>query len=193
MGTAYLDGLEASPALAGRDSTIAVGAHLVSERDGYTHHGIYAGYGRVIHYGGFHDSAKRRPVEFVSLHGFAAGKGITVQPEPDAVYAGIDAVERAMSRLGEDQYRLLTNNCEHFCTWCLLGVKQSAQVRRGLRNPWAGIKMVLALAKAEGGHSSTHEADPSGQSPLSLRCLSSRLYRMCTSALYEELFYSTIR
>jgi hypothetical protein len=27
--------------------------------------------------------------------------------------------ERARSRLGESRYRLLTNNCEHFCSWAL--------------------------------------------------------------------------
>jgi hypothetical protein len=126
-----------------------VGAHLVSERDGYTHHGIYAGNGQVIHYGGFHHSAKRRPIEYIPLHGFAAGKGIKVQSEPDAIYTGTDAVERARSRLGEDQYQLLTNNCEHFCTWCVLGVGRSEQVRQCLRNPWTGIKTLFALAKAQ--------------------------------------------
>ena len=25
----------------------------------------------------------------------------------------------ARSRLGERSYRILTNNCEHFCEWCL--------------------------------------------------------------------------
>ncbi|SOE56415.1 Lecithin retinol acyltransferase [Burkholderia sp. OK233] len=149
METPYVDWLVTSPALTSTERAIAVGAHLVSEREGYTHHGIYAGNGQVIHYGGFHHSAKRRPIEYIPLHGFAAEKGIKVQSEPDAIYTGTDAVARARSRLGEDQYRLLTNNCEHFCTWCVLGVGRSEQVRRCLRNPWAGIKTLFALAKTE--------------------------------------------
>jgi hypothetical protein len=149
METLSIDWLITSPALTSTERTIAVGDHLVSERDGYTHHGIYAGNGQVIHYGGFHHSAKRRPIEYIPLHAFAAGKGIKIQPEPDAIYTGIDAVQRARSRLGEDQYQLLTNNCEHFCTWCVLGVGRSEQVRQCLRNPWTGIKMLFALARAE--------------------------------------------
>jgi Lecithin retinol acyltransferase len=37
-------------------------------------------------------------------------------------------VHRARSRVGEDGYRLLTNNCEHFCEWCLSGQHRSYQV-----------------------------------------------------------------
>jgi hypothetical protein len=29
------------------------------------------------------------------------------------------------SRLGERRYRILTNNCEHFCEWCLNGASRS--------------------------------------------------------------------
>ena len=147
MESSYIDCHAISRALASAECIVDVGAHLVSEREGYAHHGIYAGNGQVIHYGGFHHSAKRRPIEYIPLRGFAAGKDIKVQPEPDAIYTGIDAVARARSRLGEDRYQLLTNNCEHFCTWCLLGVGRSEQVRRGLRNPWKGIKTLFALAR----------------------------------------------
>ncbi|WP_455282635.1 lecithin retinol acyltransferase family protein [Cupriavidus necator] len=149
METLYLDPLSASPELASIERVIEIGAHLISERDGYAHHGIYAGHGQVIHYGGFEHSVKPRPIEYIALRGFAAGKGVRVQAEPDATYAGADVVERAKSRLGEDQYQLLTNNCEHFCTWCVSGVGRSEQVCRCLRNPWVAIKTLFALAKGE--------------------------------------------
>ncbi|WP_176049785.1 efflux transporter outer membrane subunit [Burkholderia sp. BCC1644] len=126
---------------------IDAGAHLVSDRDGYAHHGIYAGDGLVIHYGGFHHSARRCPVECIPLRRFAAREDIRVQAEPDAVYTGMAVVERARSRVGEDRYRLLTNNCEHFCSWCVRGVGHSEQVCRGLRNPWIGIRALYALVK----------------------------------------------
>jgi Lecithin retinol acyltransferase len=38
-------------------------------------------------------------------------------------------------RLGESDYRLLTNNCEHFCNWCLSGVSRSAQVEGRVQLP----------------------------------------------------------
>ena len=130
------------------EHAIEPGAHLVSQRDGYTHHGIYVGHGQVIHYGGYHGSAIRRPIEYVALHRFAQGSGVSVRTAPDAAYSGTDVVERALSRLGEDRYRLLTNNCEHFCTWCVLGKGRSDQVCRCLRNPWTGLKTLLALTRA---------------------------------------------
>ena len=146
METLNIDWLATSLAPIRTESGVEAGAHLVSEREGYVHHGIYAGNGRVIHYGGFHHSTRRCPVECISLRRFAANKGVRVQPEPDALYTGMTVVERARSRLGEDRYKLLTNNCEHFCTWCVRGVGRSEQVRRGLRNPWMGIRTLFALA-----------------------------------------------
>lgn len=128
--------------------TIDLGAHLVSEREGYSHHGIYAGNGQVIHYGGFRHSVGRRPVESVSLQGFAAGRRIGVRSEPDAVYRGMLVVARAQSRLGEDRYRILTNNCEHFCSWCLRGRARSEQVRLCFSHPWFGAKTLLALVRS---------------------------------------------
>jgi hypothetical protein len=37
-------------------------------------------------------------------------------------------VHRARSRLGEDRYHVLRNNCEHFCEWCVRGQHRSYQV-----------------------------------------------------------------
>jgi hypothetical protein len=39
-------------------------------------------------------------------------------------------VERVRSRLGERRYRVLTNNCEHFCAWALRDDRRSRQVER---------------------------------------------------------------
>lgn len=38
-------------------------------------------------------------------------------------------VLRARERLGENQYDLLENNCEHFAMWCKTGIKSSEQVK----------------------------------------------------------------
>jgi hypothetical protein len=56
------------------------------------------------------------PIEVVEDHG--------VPPlELDSV------VERAKSRIGERNYNLLNNNCEHFATWCTYGEAVSRQVQ----------------------------------------------------------------
>ncbi|MEM5366625.1 lecithin retinol acyltransferase family protein [Paraburkholderia azotifigens] len=148
METQLTEWSAASRKSTGTAATFDIGAHLITERDGYAHHGIYAGNERVIHYGGFDRSMTPRPVEYASLNDFAAGRDITVADESGGVYTGIDAVRRAKSRLGEDRYRLLTNNCEHFTTWCVRGVARSEQVRRCLMNPWKGIETLLAIARA---------------------------------------------
>lgn len=147
MEACDINWITTSPEDAGAEHAIDLGAHVVSEREGYSHHGIYAGNGQVIHYGGFHHSIGRRPVEFVSLNSFAAGKRVGVRSEPHALYRGVDAVMRARSRLGEDRYRILTNNCEHFCTWCVQGVARSEQVRRCFMHPWSGVKTMRMLAR----------------------------------------------
>src|SRR5688572_16747588 len=95
-------------------------SHLVTPRTLYSHHGIYVGNGRVIHYAGLAYGLSRGPVEDVSLECFARGRGIRIRPRA-ARFDALQAMERARSRLGERQYRLLTNNCEHFCAWVLRG------------------------------------------------------------------------
>lgn len=44
------------------------------------------------------------------------------------LYTPAQTVARAKSRLGENQYSLPTNNCEHFALWCKTGVSESIQV-----------------------------------------------------------------
>jgi hypothetical protein len=124
------------------------GAHLVSRRAGYCHHGIYVGAGRVVHYAGLCTSLHRGPIEEVTLERFAAGHEVAVVAHPCAAYTGQQAVARARSRLGEDRYRLLTNNCEHFCTWCVDGKSRSEQVRACIAHPLAAVGVVRALVDA---------------------------------------------
>lgn len=112
---------------------LPLGAHLTSPRRGYLHHGVYAGNGRVIHYGGFNRFLSSRPVEEVSLDEFTLGRGLTVKAWVAPKFAGEQAVERARTRMGENRYRLLSNNCEHFAEWCIGGRSHSPQVETWTR------------------------------------------------------------
>ena len=112
------------------DLGLIIGAHVVTQRRWYTHHGIYAGNGKVIHYAGLSRSLRHAPVEVASCDEFAGGHAMWVKFTPDARYTGADAVRRAYQRLGENRYRLMTNNCEHFCAWCLYGESRSCQIER---------------------------------------------------------------
>ncbi|WP_423382991.1 lecithin retinol acyltransferase family protein [Burkholderia sp. LMG 32019] len=128
-----------------RDGELPVGAHLVTQRPGYLHHGIYIGDGNVIHYAGLSRRLSGGPVEVVSIDDFRAGFKLTIVRHARTPYAGMEAVRRAASRLGESHYRLLTNNCEHFCLWCLFGTGRSEQVASCLRNPVHGIAVLAML------------------------------------------------
>src|SRR5262249_7163139 len=107
---------------------LPLGAHLTSPRRGYIHHGVYAGNGRMIHYNGFSRIFSSRPVEEGSLDQFTLGRGVTVKPWIAPKFTGNDVVERARSRMGENRYRLFSNNCEHFAEWCIGGRSHSQQV-----------------------------------------------------------------
>ena len=121
-----------------------LGTHLTTPRRGYVHHGIYAGDGRVIHYAGLDRAFRRGPVKEVPLEQFARGRGVQAQPGAGALFAGDEAVARARARLGENRYRVWTNNCEHFVHWCLSGRGRSTQVERWGRP----LRSALALLAA---------------------------------------------
>ncbi|WP_321963595.1 lecithin retinol acyltransferase family protein [Paraburkholderia sp. J7] len=124
---------------------LAIGAHLVTKRPGYMHHGIYIGSGRVIHYAGLSSHIGRGPVEVVSIEQFSAKSGVQVVSHPHARYTGFEVARRAVSRLGEQNYRLLTNNCEHLCLWCVVGQAKSDQIDACIRNPARAVQVIFTL------------------------------------------------
>jgi Lecithin retinol acyltransferase len=123
---AHQVGLEQEPPL---------GAHLATLRRGYQHHGVYVGRGQVVHYSGLSGFWQCGPVEEVPLSRFANGRPVRLVSHLEPHYSPEEIVRRARSRLGESDYRLLTNNCEHFCNWCLSGNSRSAQVEGRLQLP----------------------------------------------------------
>ena len=130
------------------DTEPPLGTHLVTERRGYCHHGIYVGNGKVVHYAGLAGSLHSGPVEEISIARFAAGHETWMKPTISAKFIGEDAVQRARSRLGENRYRVLTNNCEHFCTWCLYGESRSEQIDECLAHPSVALHTAMTLFTA---------------------------------------------
>ena len=112
-----------------------LGSHLVTPRRGFAHHGIYVGRGNVVHYRSVVRHFCRGPVEEVSLASFAQQRAIWVRSQSAPRFDGTEVTRRARSRLGEDRYRLLSNNCEHFVEWCLRDEHRSYQVERLLTLP----------------------------------------------------------
>jgi hypothetical protein len=107
-----------------RSDQIYVMRPLASIQGVYQHHGIDCGDGTIIHYRKMGDDAQ---VERTSLEAFTWGHPI--YPVYHAMADADDVVmARAESRLGERQYDLFFNNCEHFATWCKTGRRESAQL-----------------------------------------------------------------
>lgn len=119
------------------------GTHLIVNRHGYRHHGIYVGRGRVIHYAGLIRCRHGR-IEEVSLEDFMEKRSIHIGTVPDEV-RGRDIVLRARSRLGECRYDLLNNNCEHFSNWCLRGESRSHQIESLTGPVRALVRLVATL------------------------------------------------
>lgn len=106
------------------------GTHLVTSRRGYTHHGIYVGHGMVVHYAGLSRLLQSGPVEEVTMRQFSMGRPVRIAGQCESLYSLQEIVRRARSRLGENKYHVLKNNCEHFCNWCITGRSRSIQVER---------------------------------------------------------------
>jgi hypothetical protein len=113
----------------------ALGAHVITPWFGFWHHGVYVGDGNVVHYGALIHDVIRKPVEEVSVEKFAQGRPVFVVEHAERTLHVEEIVNRVRSRLGENRYRLLTNNCEHFCEWALHGEARSFQVDVALAFP----------------------------------------------------------
>ncbi|MGX5217465.1 MULTISPECIES: lecithin retinol acyltransferase family protein [Pseudomonas] len=124
--------------------SLSPGAHLISPRRFYMHHGIYLGNGTIAHYSGFGSSFKAGPIEITNMQRFAHGKPVWRLEEPRR-FSNDQVVNRARSRVGENQYKLLTNNCEHFCSWCINGQNHSAQINAYLHCPAHLLCLISAL------------------------------------------------
>lgn len=148
-------------------SKIYVGAHLVSGRTGYTHHGIYSGNGFVIHYSGFSDGANTGPVEEITLEKFEDDNGYKVKAHPEREYSGDISVNRARNRIGEDLYSLSNNNCEHFVNWCIEGDHNSEQVNKATTAGGATLSGTAAFVSRAGIASAGSVAGLSGSGVMS--------------------------
>jgi|GEM_PF-2371189 len=139
-----------------------LGAHLLTTRLGYTHHGIHVGGGKVVHYAGLSLGIHRGPLEEVSLADFADGREVKLKRDANPRYSGAEAAARARSRLGEDRYRLTTNNCEHFCEWCVRGESRSEQVEKFYAWPrqWLFFADALFKQSYQGGTGQRAGRDP---------------------------------
>jgi hypothetical protein len=121
--------------------------HLVTSRRGYMHHGIYVGRGMVVHYAGLSRFWHLGPVEEVTMSRFSRRRPVQIIEHGESTYSPQEIVQRARSRLGENDYQVLRNNCEHFCNWCVSGRSHSKQVESFLASTLSALVVAVDRAK----------------------------------------------
>jgi hypothetical protein len=122
---------------------MAAADHLETPRQHglFNHHGIDLGDGTVAHY------LEGRQILRSPLLEFSRGQPLTVVPYAISSPVGL-TLRRAMGRLGEQNYNLLFNNCEHFAIWCKTGRHRSAQVEDWLHTGSLGALAIGQLMPA---------------------------------------------
>ena len=106
---------------------MAAGDHLVIPFGAYQHHLLDLGDGFAIQYGG--GGLCNQLVQRVEISRAFPGRPIFWLDSP-ASFSPEEIVARAESRIGEENYDLFRNNCEHFVNWCRTGEARSVQVER---------------------------------------------------------------
>lgn len=111
---------------------LTIGSHIKTSRTGYSHHGIYCGDNKVVHYSGFAQLGKKGSLEVTTLENFLGSEKkyyVIKYPANKVAFSSKNIVRRALSRVGENRYNLVFNNCEHFAAWCVTGKSESKQVK----------------------------------------------------------------
>ena len=135
----------------------------------YSHHGIYIGNDRVIHFsGGEQSKISAAMVQECSLDEFLNGNQLRLVAygvgflSPMMKKSGTchtkksrsvkEVLETAENFLKNPQdwgsYNVLTNNCEHFAYNCKTGIKKSAQIEDGLVPNVAITSMMTSITSA---------------------------------------------
>ena len=107
------------------------GDHIYVRRKGmlYSHHGIYAGEGHVIHFKGAEKEKRNPAVIMTEIENFLSGGKLRKRKYKHRLQND-ETLRIAKNHLSKKGYSLAFNNCEHFAAYCVTGKKKSIQVRR---------------------------------------------------------------
>jgi hypothetical protein len=112
------------------EEDLKYGDHIYVRRKGlfYSHHGIYAGKGTVIHFKGAVKEKKDPVVIKTDIESFLNG-GKLKRRDYKKRLPHVETLRIAREHLSKKGYSLAFNNCEHFAAYCATGKKKSVQVR----------------------------------------------------------------
>jgi hypothetical protein len=107
------------------------GDHIYVRRKGflYSHHGIYAGKGLVVHYKGAVKEKQDPAVIITDIDTFLKSGKLRRRAYKQRLPRS-KTLQVARAHLSQKGYSLVFNNCEHFATYCVTGKKKSNQVHK---------------------------------------------------------------
>ena len=108
--------------MAGIDKIFNIGDILVAERPWFRHFSVYVGEGQCVE--NLITGVTQRSVKEFSGEELFWKFDHNLKPK----YSGTEIAQRAVGKQGENQYNLVSNNCEQFVFWCATGVPISKQV-----------------------------------------------------------------
>jgi len=113
------------------EKSLNLGDHIYVRRLLFSHHGIYAGDGNVIHYTGEEKEKKDPLVRETNIEDFLKG-GKLRRRNYERHLPPSEILNLAKKYLSNNGYSITLNNCEHFATYCATGKKKSKQVRKAI-------------------------------------------------------------
>ena len=108
-----------------------LGDHIYVRRLVYSHHGIYAGDGNVIHYSGEEKEKKDPLIRETDIEAFLKGGKLRRRDYKKRLPPS-ETLSLAKKHLSDNSYSLAFNNCEHFATYCATGKRKSRQLREAV-------------------------------------------------------------
>jgi len=108
---------------------LSPGDHIYVRRKAvlYTHHGIYAGRGKVFHFKGEMKEKKEPIVKITTLGDFLKG-GKLRRRDYKKRFPHSESLRIAKGHLSNNGFSLAFNNCEHFASYCVTGKKRRKEV-----------------------------------------------------------------
>src|SRR5690349_15704217 len=106
---------------------VKIGDHLVFRYRNYHHSAIYAGSSEMIHYVGLVKNGPKAGVKRTFLEDYKGNYSLYryIYKDHEKKFHGQAVVDRAISRIGENKYNLIYNNCESFSHYCVTGLSYS--------------------------------------------------------------------
>lgn len=112
----------------------------------YNHYAIYVGDNKVIHYVSTTGKIEDSKIQETDMSPyFKDGNYFILDLKNSEKFTAEEAVKRAKSRLGENSYDLLQNNCEHFVLWSKTGDSKSYQIDNLSYQQVNQLKMLVSM------------------------------------------------